>query len=39
MEKFAFTMRLNPGCEEEYRRRYDAIWPELVDLLTMFHMP
>jgi L-rhamnose mutarotase len=33
MEKYAFTMRLNPGCEEEYRRRHDAIWPELVALL------
>jgi len=33
MEKYAFRMRLNPGCEEEYRRRHDAIWPELVDLL------
>jgi L-rhamnose mutarotase len=26
-------MRLNPGCEAEYRHRHDAIWPELVDLL------
>jgi L-rhamnose mutarotase len=33
MEKYAFAMRLNPGCEEEYRRRHDAIWPELVALL------
>jgi L-rhamnose mutarotase len=33
MEKYAFTMRLNPGCEEEYRRRHDEIWPELVALL------
>jgi L-rhamnose mutarotase len=33
MEKYAFTMRLNPGCEAEYKRRHDAIWPELVDLL------
>ncbi|MCX7645277.1 MAG: L-rhamnose mutarotase [Rhodobacteraceae bacterium] len=32
-EKYAFRMRLNPGCEEEYRRRHDAIWPELVTLL------
>lgn len=32
-EKYAFRMRLNPGCEEEYRRRHDAIWPELVGLL------
>jgi L-rhamnose mutarotase len=33
MQKFAFKMRLNPGCEAEYRKRHDEIWPELVDLL------
>ena len=33
MEKYAFRMRLNPGCREEYKRRHDEIWPELVDLL------
>lgn len=33
MEKYAFRMTLNPGCAEEYRRRHDAIWPELVALL------
>lgn len=33
MEKYAFKMRLNPGCAEEYRRRHDEIWPDLVDLL------
>ncbi|MGQ0567531.1 MAG: L-rhamnose mutarotase [Gemmobacter sp.] len=33
MQKHVFRMRLNPGMEEEYRRRHDAIWPELVDLL------
>ncbi|WP_424988884.1 L-rhamnose mutarotase [Microbulbifer sp. S227A] len=33
MEKYAFKMRLNPGCEAEYRRRHDKIWPELVTLL------
>lgn len=33
MEKFAFKMHLNPGMEEEYRRRHDEIWPELVALL------
>ncbi|MET0428134.1 MAG: L-rhamnose mutarotase [Microvirga sp.] len=32
-EKVAFTMRLNPGMEDEYRRRHDAIWPELSELL------
>ena len=33
MEKYAFRMRLNPGCEDEYRKRHNAIWPELVALL------
>lgn len=32
-EKHAFAMRLLPGCEEEYRRRHDALWPELESLL------
>jgi L-rhamnose mutarotase len=32
-EKYGFKMRLNPGMAEEYKRRHDAIWPELVDLL------
>ena len=32
-EKIAFRMFLNPGQAAEYRRRHDAIWPELVDLL------
>jgi L-rhamnose mutarotase len=33
MQKYAFRMQLNPGMAEEYRRRHDAIWPELVALL------
>ena len=33
MEKIAFRMFLNPGQTAEYRRRHDAIWPELVALL------
>ncbi|WP_423209781.1 L-rhamnose mutarotase [Paracoccus yeei] len=33
MQKHAFRMRLNPGMADEYRRRHDAIWPELVALL------
>ncbi|APF37640.1 L-rhamnose mutarotase [Chelatococcus daeguensis] len=32
-EKYAFKMQLNPGMEAEYRRRHDAIWPELLALL------
>lgn len=33
MEKYAFRMMLKPGMADEYRRRHDAIWPELVTLL------
>ena len=33
MQRIAFTMRLLPGFEGEYRRRHDAIWPELSALL------
>lgn len=32
-ERFAFTMRLHPGKADEYRRRHDALWPELAALL------
>lgn len=32
-ETFAFRMNLFPGQADEYRRRHDAIWPELADLL------
>lgn len=31
--RIAFRMRLHPGQEAEYRRRHDAIWPELAALL------
>lgn len=30
----AFTMQLKPGAVDEYRRRHDAIWPELAALLS-----
>lgn len=33
MEKIAFRMILYPGQLEEYRKRHDEIWPELVTLL------
>ena len=32
-ERHVFRMRLNPGMAEEYRRRHDAIWTDLVELL------
>lgn len=31
--RLAFKMKLKPGCEEEYRRRHAALWPEMKDLL------
>jgi L-rhamnose mutarotase len=31
--RVAFVMQLHEGCEEEYRRRHAAIWPELAVLL------
>lgn len=33
MEKYAFKMRLHSGARDEYIRRHDEIWPELVALL------
>ena len=30
MTRSAFTMKLKPGFEAEYKRRHDEIWPELV---------
>ena len=33
MQRHAFKMLLNPGCAEEYKRRHDAVWPELAQLL------
>ena len=32
-EKYAFKMKLHPGMAAEYKRRHDAIWPELARLL------
>lgn len=32
-QPIAFRMMLKPGMAEEYRRRHDAIWPDLADAL------
>ena len=32
-ERYVFRMHLNDGMADEYKRRHDAIWPELVALL------
>ncbi len=31
--KIAFKMKLKPGFKEEYIKRHEQIWPELVELL------
>jgi L-rhamnose mutarotase len=33
MLRTAFKMKLKPGYAEEYKRRHDEIWPELVKVL------
>jgi L-rhamnose mutarotase len=33
MERVAFTMKLHPGQEREYRRRHENLWPKLKELL------
>lgn len=33
MIRTAFKMKLKPGCEVEYKKRHDEIWPELVELI------
>ena len=33
MDRVAFKMKLFPGCEAEYKKRHDLIWPELSSLL------
>jgi L-rhamnose mutarotase len=34
MERMAFRMQIKPSTEEEYKRRHDQIWPELLDALA-----
>lgn len=33
MDRVAFKMKLKKGFEEEYKKRHDEIWPELLELL------
>jgi len=30
MKRIAYTLKLKPGNVDEYKRRHDEIWPELV---------
>jgi L-rhamnose mutarotase len=33
LERICFTFELRPGMEDEYKRRHDEIWPELVEAI------
>ncbi len=33
MTRNAFVMKLKPGFAAEYRRRHDALWPEMTEML------
>jgi len=33
MIRKAFLMKLKPGCQDEYERRHNPIWPELQTIL------
>lgn len=33
MIRKAFVMKLRPGCQSEYERRHNPIWPELQSVL------
>ena len=32
-QRHAWVLEVRPGYEEEYRRRHDEIWPEMLDAL------
>ena len=32
--RIAFKMKIKAGCAEEYKKRHDALWPELKKLLV-----
>jgi L-rhamnose mutarotase len=33
VERLCFTFEIRPGTEDEYKRRHDEIWPELVEAI------
>ena len=34
MGHYAWVLEVRPGYEEEYKKRHDEIWPEMVEELT-----
>jgi L-rhamnose mutarotase len=35
VERILFSMEIRPGTEDEYQRRHDQIWPEMVQALRV----
>jgi L-rhamnose mutarotase len=33
MASYAWVLGVRPGYEEEYKKRHDEIWPEMLDML------
>lgn len=31
--KVAYTMKLKPGMADEYKRRHDEVWPEVLEVI------
>ena len=31
--RYAWVLEVRPGYEEEYKRRHDQIWPEMLEAL------
>ncbi len=36
MVRKGFKMKLYEGCAEEYEKRHNALWPEMVDMIHEF---
>ncbi|MEQ8697634.1 MAG: L-rhamnose mutarotase [Bauldia litoralis] len=34
MTQYAWVLEVRPGYEEEYKKRHDEIWPEMLETLT-----
>lgn len=34
MQRIGFIMHVRPGSEQEYKRRHDEIWPEMLEAMT-----
>lgn len=36
MKRLAFRMKLFPGCQAEYQKRHDDLWPEMVEMIHRY---